>query len=203
MKVLYAPARQRVPSKAFEWSNGTYSLLLDATLELELTLDEDFAELLDVSAGSTSLLLLDFALLDDIPADVPGSPFLLLLDTLVELELDFGVTLDEDFALLLETLVSHSLDCGVTSSMLLDDSSSRGAKLLSSSPHATKNANTAPTANNLANFMFLPQIISLKYNQNALAYCKKCNVNKLFRLILGAKSVLYVDRDLNNVKCEV
>ena len=58
--------------------------------------------------------------------------------------------------------------------MLLDDSSSRGAKLLSSSPHAAKNANTAPTANNLANFIFLFQIISLKYNQNALSHCKKC-----------------------------
>ncbi len=55
------------------------------------------------------------------PADVPASPFLLLLDT----------------------LVSRSLDCGVTSSILLDDSSSRGAKLMSSSPHAAKkNAKT-------------------------------------------------------------
>ena len=142
MKVLYAPARQRVPSKAFEWSNGTYSLLLDKLeLDFGVTLEEeDFSLLLDTLVS----LLLDFALLDDIPADVPGSPFLLLLDTLVELELDCGATLDEGFALLLETLVSRSLDCGVTSSILLDDSSSRGAKLLSSSPHAAKrNAKTS------------------------------------------------------------
>jgi hypothetical protein len=51
-------------------------------------------------------------------------------------------TLDDERTLLLDTLVSLSLDCGVTLS-LLDEvgSSSRGAKLLSSSPQATtKNA---------------------------------------------------------------
>ena len=152
MKVLYAPACQRVPSKAFEWSNGTYSLLLDKLeLDFGVTLEEE-----------------DFSL---------------LLDTLVSLLLDFGVTLEEDFAelldvsagltslLLLDTLVSSSLDFGVTLeedsfSILLDDSSSRGAKLLSSSPHAAKNASTALTVNNLANFMFTLQIICLKYNQS-------------------------------------
>ena len=157
MKVLYAPARQRVPSKAFEWSNGTYSLLLDATLELELTLDEDFAELLDVSAGSTSLLLLDFGVTLEEEDFVLLLDFALLLDTLVELELDFGVTLDENFALLLETLVSRSLDCGVTSSILLDDSSSRGAKLLSSSPHAARrNAKTNATMDPISRQRLLP-----------------------------------------------
>jgi hypothetical protein len=89
-----------------------------------VTLEEDFAELLDATLEEDFTLLLDFAL---------------LLDTLVSLTLDFGVTLEEeDLAELLDTLVSSSLDCGVTSSILLDDSSSRGAKLLSSSPHATK-----------------------------------------------------------------
>ena len=111
MKVLYAPARQRVPSKAFEWSNGTYSLLLDATLELELTLDEDFAELLDVSAGSTSLLLLDFTELLDFAVDPFDSA-----------DAPLRVTLEEEDS----------------SSMLLDDSSSRGAKLLSSSQAAKR-----------------------------------------------------------------
>ena len=106
MKVLYAPARQRVPSKAFEWSNGTYSLLLDATLELDFSLDdEDFTE-----------LLLDFA-------------------ELLEATLELDLTLDEDFAELLDS-----------SSMLLDDSSSRGAKLLSSSPQATRPAAIAKNA---------------------------------------------------------
>ena len=119
MKVLYAPARQRVPSKAFEWSNGTYSLLLDK-LELDcgVTLEEDFAELLDATLEEDFTLLLDFAL-----------------------ELDFALTEEEDLAELLDTLVSPSLDCGVTSSTLLDDSSSCGAKLLSSSQAARKQAN--------------------------------------------------------------
>jgi hypothetical protein len=103
-----------VPSKAFEWSNGTYSLLLDTDEEL------DFAELLLDTLVSLSL---DFGV---------------TLDDERTLLLDCGVTLDEDFALLLDTLVSPSLDCGVTSSILLDDSSSRGAKLLSSSPHAAR-----------------------------------------------------------------
>ena len=60
-------------------------------------LEEDFALLLD--GGAT--LELDFALLDVIPADEPGSPFLLLLEDLAELlddELD--PSLLEDFALL-------------------------------------------------------------------------------------------------------
>ena len=130
MKVLYAPACQRVPSKAFEWSNGTYSLLLDATLELDFSLDdEDFTELL---LGTLVSLELDFGVTLE-------EDFAELLEATLELDL----TLDEDFAELLDTLVSSSLDFGVTleedsSSMLLDDSSSRGAKLLSSSPQATR-----------------------------------------------------------------
>ena len=139
-----------------------FALLLDFALELDcgVTLEEDFAELLDATLEEDFALLLDFAL-----------------------ELDCGVTLEEeDLAELLDTLVSSSLDCGVTSSILLDDvgesqssqideeeSSASGlTKLpLSSSPHAAKNANTAPTANNLANFIFLLQIIWFKYNQSA------------------------------------
>ena len=132
-----------MPSKAFEWSNGTYSLLLDATLELDFSLDdEDFTELLlDFAELLEAILELDFSLEDE--------DFTELLDTLVSSSLDFGVMLEED-----------------SSSMLLDDSSSRGAKLLSSSPHAAKNASTALTVNNLANFMFTLQIICLKYNQS-------------------------------------
>ena len=150
MKVLYAPACQRVPSKAFEWSNGTYSLLLNATLELDFSLDdEDFTELLlDFAELLEATLELDLTL-DEDSAE--------LLDTLVLFSLDFGVTLDDDLTSLLEE---------DSSSMLPDDSSSRGAKLLSSSPHAAKNASTAPTANNLANVMFSLQIICLKYNQS-------------------------------------
>lgn len=55
---------------------------------------------------------------------------------------------DERTELLLDTLVSLSLDCGVTLS-LLDDmgSSSRGAKLLSSSPQAAKRAIAKPSKN--------------------------------------------------------
>jgi hypothetical protein len=86
-------------------------LLLDFTeLLLDFALELDFAELLEATLDDERTLLLDFAL-----------------------ELDFALTEEEDLAELLDTLVSSSLDCGVTSSILLDDSSSRGAKLLSSS----------------------------------------------------------------------
>ena len=92
-------------------------------LELDLALEEDFAELLDA-------------------------------------------TLEEDFALLLDFALD---DVGESQSSQTDEEESSASGLmklpLSSSPHAAKNANTVPTANNLANFMFLPQIISLKYNQ--------------------------------------
>jgi hypothetical protein len=99
MKVLYAPARQRVPSKAFEWSNGTYSLLLDK-LELDFgaTLEEDFADSLDFD---------------------------------VTLEEDFSEPLD--FTLLLESSQSSHTD--------EDESSSCGARLLSSSPQAARTRN--------------------------------------------------------------
>jgi len=169
-----------VPSKAFEWSNGTYSLLLDATLELDFSLDdEDFTELLlDFAELLDATLEEDFALLDVMPADVPASPFLLLLDTLVSPSLDCGVTLEEDFAELLDATLEEDFtllldfaldDVGESQSSQTDEDESSASGLmklpLSSSPHAAKNANTAPTANNLANFMFLPQIISPKYNQ--------------------------------------
>ena len=113
-----------------------------------MTLEEDFAE-----------LLLDFAeLLED---------FALLLDTLVSLLLDFGVTLEEedfvlllDFALLLDTLVSLTLDFGVTSSILLDDSSSRGAKLLSSS-QAAKNTRANPSKKRFIQKILLRYVVYL------------------------------------------
>ena len=155
-----------------------------------MTLEEDFAELLDATLEEDFALLLDFALELDFGVTLEEEDFVLLLDfallldTLVSLTLDFGVTLEEeDLAELLDTLVSSSLDCGVTSSILLEDvgesqssqtdeeeSSASGlTKLsLSLSPHAAKNANIAPTANNFENFMFLLQIIWHKYNQNTL-----------------------------------
>ena len=99
MKVLYAPARQRVPSKAFEWSNGTYSLLLDKLeLDFGVTLEEDSAD-----------------------------------------SLDFDVTLEEVFAELLDfTLLLESSQSSHTDE---EKSSSCGAKLLSSSPQATRTIN--------------------------------------------------------------
>ena len=103
MKVLYAPARQRVPSKAFEWSNGTYSLLLDKLeLDFGVTLEEE-----------------DFSL---------------LLDTLVSLLLDFGVTLEEDFALLLDSFLLEEdwrfpLEAGMTEEEDFADSLDFGATL--------------------------------------------------------------------------
>jgi len=80
--------------------------LVSPSLDCGVTLEEDFAELLDAT------LELDLTLDEDLAE---------LLDTLVSSSLDFGVTLEED-----------------SSSMLLDDSSSRGAKLVSSSPHAAR-----------------------------------------------------------------
>lgn len=100
----------------------------------------------------------EFSLLLDCCVTLEEEDFALLLDCGVTLEEDFAELLDAtleedftlllDFALLLDTLVSSSLDCGVTSSILLDDSSSRGAKLLSSSPHAVKES--PATARNIA-----------------------------------------------------
>ena len=164
-----------------------FALLLDFALEFDcgVTLEEDFAELLDATLEEDFALLLDFALELDCGVTLEED-FAELLDATLEedftLLLDFALTEEEDLAELLDTLVSSSLDCGVTSSILLDDvgesqssqideeeSSASGlTKLpLSSSPHAAKNANTAPTANNLANFIFLLQIIWFKYNQSA------------------------------------
>jgi hypothetical protein len=144
----------------------------------ELLLDfaellEDFALLLDTLVS----LLLDFGVTLEEEDFVLLLDFALLLDTLVSLTLDFGVTLEEeDLTELLDTLVSSSLDCGVTSSILLDDSSSRGAKLLSSSQAAKRKIlaikNTTPMCPTHFNddkspnfFIFLLQIISPKYNQ--------------------------------------
>ena len=125
-------------------------LLLDTLVSLLLdfgvTLEEDFAELLDATLEEDFTLLLDFAL---------------LLDTLVSLTLDFGVTLEEeDLTELLDTLVSPSLDCGVTSSILLDDSSSCGAKLLSSS-QAAKNARANPSKKRFIQKILLRYVVYL------------------------------------------
>ena len=131
-----------------------------------MTLEEDFALLLDFAE-----LLLESSLreLEELVAIS-----LLLLDTLVSLSLDFGVTLEDDFALLLDfalteeedlaelldTLVSPSLDCGVTSSILLDDSSSCGAKLLSSS-QAAKNARANPSKKRFIQKILLRYVVYL------------------------------------------
>lgn len=105
----------------------------DNLAELLLDIDEeDFAELLEATLDDERTELLDFAL-----------------------ELDFALTEEEDLAELLDTLVSSSLDCGVTSSILLDDSSSRGAKLLSSSPHAAKRASAKPSKNRFMQIFLL------------------------------------------------
>ena len=75
------------------------------------------------------------------PDSVPASPFLLLLDTLVSLSLDFGVTSLEllDFAFALELFKSSQ-------SSQADEESPLGrvAKLLSPSPQATSTAATKP-----------------------------------------------------------
>ena len=104
-----------------------------------MTLEEDFAELLDATLEEDFALLLDFTLLLD---------FALLLDPIppsgvldddegVTLEEDLSLTLEEDLSLTLEEDSSSMLEED-SSSMLLDDSSSRGAKLLSSSQAAKR-----------------------------------------------------------------
>ena len=166
-----------------------FTLLLDFALELDcgVTLEEDFAELLDATLEEDFALLLDFALELDCGVTLEED-FAELLDA--TLEEDFAelldATLEEDFTLLLDFALE--LDCGVTSSTLLEDvgesqssqtdeeeSSASGlTKLpLSSSPHAAKNANIAPAANNLANFMFFLLIFFLKYNQKKLGALHK------------------------------
>lgn len=110
------------------------SLLLDFGVTLE---DDDCAELLDATLEEDFTLLLDFAL-----------------------ELDFALTEEEDLAELLDTLVSPSLDCGVTSSILLDDSSSCGAKLLSSS-QAAKNARANPSKKRFIQKILLRYVVYL------------------------------------------
>jgi hypothetical protein len=72
-------------------------LLLDSSLALRMTEEEllDFAEL-DEDSDFTELDDEAFTLLDVIPADVPESPFLLLLDTLEDEDFAFSL-LDEFF----------------------------------------------------------------------------------------------------------
>ena len=85
--------------------------------------------------------------------------------------LDFALTLEEDFALDEEFDFTELLLASSQSSQTDEEESSASGltKLsLSLSPHAAKNANIAPTANNFENFMFLLQIIWHKYNQNTL-----------------------------------
>ena len=110
-----------------------FALLLDFGVTLE---DDDCAELLDATLEEDFTLLLDFAL-----------------------ELDFALTEEEDLAELLDTLVSPSLDCGVTLS-LLDDSSSCGAKLLSSS-QAAKNARANPSKKRFIQKILLRYVVYL------------------------------------------
>ena len=158
-----------------------FSLLLDCGVTL---LEEDFALLLDFAElllesslreleelVAISLLLLDtlvsllldfgVTLEDDDCAellDTDEEDFTLLLD--FALELDFALTEEEDLAELLDTLVSPSLDCGVTSSILLDDSSSCGAKLLSSS-QAAKNARANPSKKRFIQKILLRYVVYL------------------------------------------
>ena len=119
-----------------------------------MTLLEDFALLLEFAELLEAMLLLDFTelLLDRSSTGAED-------DERTEL-LDFALTEEEDLAELLDTLVSSSLDCGVTSSILLDDSSSRGAKLLSSS-QAAKNARANPSKKRFIQKILLRYVVYL------------------------------------------
>jgi hypothetical protein len=109
-----------------------------------VTLDEDIAELL-----LELVLKLDFAELLDLVLELDFAE--LLLDTLVSLSLDFGVTLDEDSS----SQSSHTLD----------DESSEGrvAKSLSSSPQATNIAAQTRIPNQRERIF--PPIICIKYKK--------------------------------------
>ena len=144
-----------------------------------MTLDEDFAELLLDS--SFALRMTDEELLDFTELDEALST--LLLDTLVSLELDCGVTLDEDFTeLLLGTLddedfaFSLLLDSGSRPGMtdeddspcsIEEDDSTPGSSFgpvedEESSPQAANNIAAAPIATR--NFLIKPP--ANRYNKN-------------------------------------
>ena len=185
---LSSPIRQ-APANVWEWSNGTYSLLLDTDEELDFALDEDFAELLlDFAELLEAMLLLDFTellldfaleldfaklLLDRSSTGAEDDERTLLLDFTLLLdrssppsaELRAGSAEDDERTLLLDTLASLSLDCGVTLS-LLDEvgSSSRGAKLLSSSQAESANRTTAERAKSFAcKLKIMIVLLSSKY----------------------------------------
>ena len=131
-----------VPSKSAEQFNSTDELLEAASpallLDSSLSLEDEFDESSLLLDSSTALMSEDeelrvteeedsFLTLEDDFTELLLD-LVLLLDTLVSLSLDFGVTLDEDSS----SQSSHTLD----------DESSEGrvAKSLSSSPQATSNA---------------------------------------------------------------
>ena len=121
-----------------------FAELLDATLEEDFTLLLDFAELLE------AMLLLDFTelLLDRSSTGAED-------DERTEL-LDFGATLEEEFDFT-ELLFASS-----QSSQTLDEegSSSRGAKLLSSS-QAAKNARANPSKKRFIQKILLRYVVYL------------------------------------------
>ena len=141
-----------------------FTLLLDFALELDcgVTLEEDFTELLDATLDDERTLLLDFAeLLDFTELLLDRSSTGAEDDERTEL---LKATLDDERTLLLDTLVSSSLDCGVTSSILLDDSSSRGAKLLSSSQAESANRDVTERTKSFAcKLKIIIVLLSSKY----------------------------------------
>lgn len=158
-----------------------FALLLDTDEELDLALDEDFTELLldrsstgveddertelldrssppsaELRAGSAEddecAELLDFAeLLDRFSTGAEDDERTELLDFALDEEFDFTELL------LASSQSSQTLD---------DDSSSRGAKLLSSSPQpARKNAKASAKMQIKEKRFIIPQIVCQKYRK--------------------------------------
>ena len=146
-----------------EEDDSSTELLLDPIVPSELqddddgvTLDEDFAELLLDS--SLALRMTDEELLDFTELDEASST--LLLDTLVSLELDCGVTLDEDFTeLLLDESCSTEEDDSTPGSSFGpvedEESSPQAANNIAATPIATRNFLIKPPANRYNKNLFV------------------------------------------------
>ena len=151
-----------------------------------MTLEEDFALLLDFAELLEAMLLLDFTeLLLDIDEDDLAE---LLLDrsSTSSAELRAGSAEDDECTELLdfaELLLNpfDSADAPLRVTLEEDGSSSRGAKLLSSSPHATKkNAKASAKMQVKEKCFIIPQIVCRKYRKRAYPFCKNIVLTNFF-----------------------
>jgi hypothetical protein len=140
--------------------------------------DSAFSELLDLESLDPSLLLrmTSFSELLDVTELLD---FTLLLDTLVSLSLDFGVTLEELLDFALELFKSSQ-------SSQADEESPLGrvAKLLSPSPQATSTAATKPIIRKRIKAINAPPNKHLKYTFEIMI--SAFLLQKMYSGVLGA-----------------